>query len=185
MEKNAIKMIQNGDTGGMEALAREYGKRLYSFIYNIVNNHESTDEILQETLVRAISGTENFESEDGGAAWLFKVAYHRSLDMLRGEKRKTENENRLREQWMCAARSVGDVEAEAARRERAALIRGALKTLPEKQRTALGLFAMQDVPIRQIAEIMECSQGAVMSHLHRARLAMREKLAPLTDWEEV
>ena len=178
-ERRIIELCRDGAECAFDMLVDIYGKRLYSFIYGIVRNHEAADEILQETFLKTYTSVnQRFAGENLGN-WLFKVAYRKCLDAVKREKRRRENEKRFVDLDADRAAQCDGVEARMLETEKAAQIGGAMLDLPEKQRAALSLFAVQGLSIIEISAVMGCSRGTVMSHLHRARRAMRENLAPL------
>ena len=178
-EEQIITMCRMGDRKAFDLLVRTHGRCLYGYIHTMTHNHAATDEILQETFLRAFTRIEDCDPATPFRFWLFRIARNASLDYLKSETRRTRREKH--DAAAAPPAHGGDVETLAARREEAARLQQAMRQLPKNQRTVMGLFAVAGFSIREIARIMGCSEGTVMSHLGRARQTLRKTLAPKTE----
>lgn len=100
-------------------------------------------------------------------AWIYRVAVNRGKDYKRQLIRKARLLRRLAGAPRTPCESVAFVDDDFMR---------ILKRLPLKQRTAAALFYQADLSISQIARIMDISEGAVNSHLNRARQTLKTML---------
>jgi RNA polymerase sigma-70 factor (ECF subfamily) len=140
--------------------------------------HEDADDILQETFVRAYCNLRRFDPERPFANWLYTIAANLCLDRQRRLKREK------RVAWDDVEGGRAEMEAAPSRTpdrvaengELRGQIEEAIARLPERQRAALVLFEVEDLKITEVAELMECSEGAVKSTLHRARRRLRDEL---------
>ena len=175
----------NAERESLDILVEQYGNLLYRFIRSMTNDNADAQDILQETFIRAFKNIGRLEESENTGTWLHKIAYRLCLNSFRTKKRREglekdcfELENERIEG------GTGYVETEILLKERAEAVRNAVRSLPEKQRTAIALFNWNGMKIAEIAEVMDCSEGAVMSHLHRARSSVREFLKiKFPNWE--
>jgi RNA polymerase sigma-70 factor, ECF subfamily len=165
-------MCRQGDPKAFDALVATFGPRLHAFITGFTGDPAGADDILQETLITA-SRTIGNNGSGPLASFLFRIARNSCLDNRRSLTRRADRERRFEES---RTNTIPPAEETVLRAAEAATVRSALQQLPERQRSALSLFAVGGLSIREIASAMHCSQGAVTSHLHRARQAMKKIL---------
>jgi len=177
-DRSLVARAQGGDLRAFETLVERHRRRIYSLAYRMTCTHEDADDVLQETFVRAYCNLRRFDLERPFANWLYTIAANLCLDRRRRAKREQ------RVAW--DAVEGGRLELETAdtygpdreteNGELREQIEEAIARLPERQRAALVLFEVEDLKITEVAELMECSEGAVKSTLHRARRRLRDEL---------
>ncbi|MGH9388977.1 MAG: sigma-70 family RNA polymerase sigma factor, partial [Vicinamibacteria bacterium] len=86
-EDRLVERARAGDRAAMEALLSPWRKPLFGYIYRMVTGRADAEDLLQETLVRAIEQIASFRGEAPFKSWLFGIATHVSLDHLRRRKR--------------------------------------------------------------------------------------------------
>ena len=125
------------------------------------------EEAVQEAFVRAFARWSRVQAYDAPVAWIRRVAINRLRDVHRSEQRRLRAEDRAvgdgaRAGAHCATEACDD---------RSALI-DLLMLLPERQRLAMALHYVEDLPVRDVAASLGITTGAVKSHLSagRARL---------------
>lgn len=155
---------------------------LYGFIYAMLRNHDDTDEVLQECLVRVHRHLGQLSDPTKFGWWLMKIAVNECRSARgRSTGRQTVQ---LDEAIDYPNESVvGTGPPPASPRESASLgetrriLDAAIRALPDRQRAAIILFEVEDRPIREVAEMLDCSEGAVKFNLHEARKKLRGALA--------
>jgi RNA polymerase sigma-70 factor (ECF subfamily) len=177
-DRSLAARAQAGDLRAFETLVERHRRRIYSLAYRMTCTHEDADDILQETFVRAYCNLRRFDPERPFANWLYTIAANLCLDRQRRLKREK------RVAWDDVEGGRAEMEAAPSRTpdrvaengELRGQIEEAIARLPERQRAALVLFEVEDLKITEVAELMECSEGAVKSTLHRARRRLRDEL---------
>jgi RNA polymerase sigma-70 factor (ECF subfamily) len=86
-EDRLVQGARAGDRAALEALLEPWRKPLFGYIYRMVTSREDAEDLLQETLARAIEQIARFRGEARFKSWLFGIATHVSLDHLRRKKR--------------------------------------------------------------------------------------------------
>jgi RNA polymerase sigma-70 factor (ECF subfamily) len=171
-----IGLQADNDEKTFDLMVELYGARLYRFVRSMTADHAEAHDIMQETFLKTRGNTGGRGQEENACAWLHKTAYNLCLNSSRREKRRSRIEKKYFESGSALAGGGGNAETEFLMKERAETVRRAVMRLPEKQRTAIALFNWSGMKIAEIAEVMACSEGTVMSHLHRARASLKEQL---------
>jgi RNA polymerase sigma-70 factor (ECF subfamily) len=184
-----------GDEDAFRELTDPHRRELQVHIYRIVGSAHDAEDLLQETLLAAWRGLEQFEGRASVRAWLYRIATNRSLDALRSRGRRPEEERitqmpeptRWNEPvWLqpypdLLIDGVPDAapgpEARYETKEAVALafIVG-LQQLPPQQRAALVLRDVLGYRAGEAAEMLETSEASVNSLLRRARAAFESRL---------
>lgn len=198
MTEQALARAHAGDQDAFRELTDPYKRELQLHIYRIVGSAQDAEDLLQETLLAAWRGLEQFEGRASLRAWLYRIATNRTLDALRASRRRPEEERmpqmpeptRWNEPvWLepypdFLLEGIPDEapgpEARYEMKEAIALafIVG-LQHLPAQQRAVLML---RDVLGYRAGEVAEMIEASVNSLLRRARAAFESRL-PATGRE--
>jgi RNA polymerase sigma-70 factor (TIGR02960 family) len=190
-----------GDEDAFRELTDPYRRELQLHIYRIVGSTQDAEDLLQETLLAAWRGLEQFEGRATVRAWLYRIASNRSLDALRASRRRPDAQRtpsmpeptRWNDPvWLEPYPDVliegipdqaAGPEARYETREAIALafIVG-LQHLPPQQRAVLVLRDVLGYRAGEVAEMLETSEASVNSGLRRARAAFESRL-PATGRE--
>jgi RNA polymerase sigma-70 factor (ECF subfamily) len=160
-------------------LVRRYQDRAYNVAFQVLRHHEDALDVAQEAFARAYMSIGRFR---GGAAfytWLYRILVNVAIDHVRARAK-----GRVVSRFQPDASQPGvdapdpgaDPAARLEAREIGAQIVEAVGFLPVYQRTALMLREIDGLSYREIARVMNCSIGTVMSRLHAARQKLRRML---------
>src|ERR671935_2746113 len=97
MTEQALARARAGDEEAFRELTDPYRRELQLHIYRIVGSPQDAEDLLQETLLAAWRGLEQFEERASVRAWLYRIATNRSLDSLRASRRRPEDLQRMTE----------------------------------------------------------------------------------------
>src|SRR5438552_19124226 len=92
MTEQTLARARSGDETAFRELTERYRRELQLHIYRIVGSTHDAEDLLQETLLAAWRGLEQFEGRASGRAWLYRIATNRSLDALRASRRRPEGQ---------------------------------------------------------------------------------------------
>lgn len=147
-----------------EALYRSHAAGLYRFAYGLCGNRADAEDIVSETFVKAWTAPARIRAETA-KSYLFTIARHVFLRRASRRRRQTSLDERLPDP------SPGpDVRAHNAERARDVMSR--LRGLPDIDRLALLLRAVEDMSYAEIAVVLNVSVPALKTRIHRARLRM-------------
>jgi DNA-directed RNA polymerase specialized sigma24 family protein len=138
---------------------------LARFLVATVGPHEA-DDCLQETLIAALRAYPRLRDGSNVRAWLFAIARNKALDEHRSRARRPVPVAAVEEAAGGGGGTVGDADEE---------LWAAVRELPPKQRAAVVLRFVNDLPHRDIARVLDCSEAAARRSLHEGLGKLREE----------
>ena len=182
-ETALIERCRAGDVAAFEPLVEKYRQRVWRLAFQVLRDREEAWDCAQDAFVRAFQSLGSFRGQSAFYTWLFRIAMNVATDRLRSrgaQARAFGTQAIPPEEW---ERTAPDPEArpdQAAigveRRER---ISQALDTLPPNARAIIMLSDVEGLSYREIATVLNCPIGTVMSRLHNARKRLRTALGPM------
>lgn len=150
-------------------------RRVFLLIYRIVGNIDDAQDLTQETFIKALQNQSQLRDLDKAAHWLSRIASNTAIDFLRRSRRTAHGD--IADLADPVAVAPGDSpEQSLLRGERKLHLDGGLATLTERERTALLLRDVEDMPASEVARIMNCSMATVRSHIANARVKFKRYL---------
>lgn len=167
-----------GDDGAFAALFRRWSGPLLRYLERMVGDPASAEELLQETFLRVHRARGRYRPEARFSTWLYTIANRLALNELRRPRRQRSHARLDAEDDDLAPLQLAGETPRAedlldARREGDAVER-ALATLPERQRAALWLTAVEGLSYAETAETLETTEKSVKALVHRARAALAD-----------
>jgi RNA polymerase sigma-70 factor (ECF subfamily) len=182
-ERELIQRCIAGDAAAFEPLVEKYRQRVWRLAYQVLHDREEAWDVAQEAFVRAFHSLPSFRGQSAFYTWLFRITVNVATDRHRqrgAQARAFGPERVTEEEWArTTADPGGGPEQEAARAEQRERIRHALDALPPKARTIIMLSDVEGLSYREIAEVLNCPIGTVMSRLHNARKRLKGLLGPM------
>ncbi len=179
-----LDRARTGDRRALEDLIGRHQRRVYRFGLKMCRDPEDAKDVLQETLLAAARTVKDFRGASSVSTWLYTIARSFCIKKRRRSKFAPEQEESLdaREPGL-EARQVMDPsrgpEDELAGRQVEVALERAIAGLDPMYREVLVLRDVEGLTAPEVAEVMGLTVEAVKSRLHRARVAVREALAPL------
>ena len=175
-----LQAARGGDTEALEALLRRYQPQIYRFGMKMCRDPEDAQDILQETLFAAARTLHGFRGGSSVSTWLYTIARSfcikkRRRSVFAPEVVSLESEAPLAQSAPDKAR---DPERTLADREVADALESAIASLEPEYREVLVLRDVEGLSAAEVAEVTGLSVAAVKSRLHRARMAVRDRLSP-------
>ncbi len=165
-----VARARAGDADAYEQLIRRHSDGAYRVVWAVLHNPELAEDALQECFVETYASLHRFDGRRPFGPWMKGIAVRCALVASRKQRRADHASFQ-------PAVSAEDPATAAARNDLQAAVREAIMALPERQRVAIRLFALESASVAEVAEIMGCAVGTVKAHLHRARETLRELLA--------
>lgn len=142
-----------------------YKEKLYWHIRRLVIVHEDADDVLQNTFIKAWKGLENFREDSKLYTWLYRIATNESLTQLEKLKRnRSESINGEEEYLGNTVRS--DEYFDAAKLEWKLQL--AIQSLPEQQRVVFNFRYFDEMPYKEMSEILNVTEGSLKASYHHA-----------------
>jgi RNA polymerase sigma-70 factor (ECF subfamily) len=195
--ESTLSRARLGDDDAFRALTDRYRRELHVHCYRILGSVQDAEDMVQETLLAAWRGLEQYEERDSLRAWLYRIATNRCLNALRDSRRRPrespglpfevpEPSRRREPLWLepypdallegLAETSPGP-EARYETKEAVTLaFVAALQQVPPRQRAALVLRDVLGFRAAEVADMLESSEVSVNSALQRARAALETRL---------
>lgn len=145
---------------GFRSLVRLYRERLYGVIFRLSGSHEDTDDLLQEVFLKVYQHIGKFKGESGLYTWLYRIAVNESLSFLRKRKKMRTEEMGTELQ----GHSWDGPEGSHIQKQ----LEKAISSLPPKQRLVFDLRYFEEMSYREMAEVLETSEGSLKASFHHA-----------------
>ena len=179
-----ISRFKAGEKEQFHALITPYLQTIALFVYSMLQSHEDTEEIVQETVLKAFTHLEQLRDGESFKAWLLQIAANEArmrlrqrrahqFDSVEGQIQEREFQPRQFVEW----RHIPSNELE--HKELRAALTNALNCLTKGYREVFVLRDVQHLSSAETGRILGMSEAAVDTRLHRARLQMREQLTTL------
>lgn len=177
-----MEALLHRDPAAFHDLVEAYSPRIYNLAMKMLGNPDVAEDILQETFVNAYRAIDRFEGRAHISTWLYRIAHNAVLMRLRKEKGAPELRSIDDELDLDTLPTPTPWDESPERRvlqgELFAMMDDALTTLSDALREVFVLRDVDGLSTAETAEVLNISETAVKSRLHRARLALREQLAP-------
>lgn len=178
-----VRQTLAGRRTAFDLLVERYQRRAVSIACRLLGDLHDALEVCQEAFVRAYLNLDTLESAERFGSWLLRIVTNLALNFRRD--RAATGPRLGLEDCLLTGREPAPADrdrsrgpgSELAAAELRGIVQQAIAALPEQQRTALVLFALEQLPQKQVAEIMACSVEAVKWHVFQARRKLREQLA--------
>jgi RNA polymerase sigma-70 factor (ECF subfamily) len=174
-EDELIARSKEGDVGAFEQLVRRHSGRLYAVLVRFAGER-AADDALQEALLRAWRSIGRFEARSSFFTWLYRIAINEAKRHAERQPQLGTTPDERQLDQLSDERSRPDRASE--RRELRETLEAAIRKLPFEYRLPLVLRDIEGLTTREAAVIMELSEPAFKSRLHRARMAVREAVEP-------
>ena len=186
-EAALIARITAGEKALFHELIRPYERAVYLAAYSVLRNPADAEEVAQETLLKALANLHQLRAEDKFKGWLLQIAYNEARMRRRKDHQHLyeplEDEEQGNDDAGFTPREFADwrdIPSEAwEKKEVRQAVARALLTLSEKYRQVFLLRDVQHLSVEETARVLGISKPAVKTQLLRARLQMRELLAPV------
>ncbi|MCY2931331.1 MAG: sigma-70 family RNA polymerase sigma factor [Planctomycetota bacterium] len=184
-----VTRFRQGDMQAFGALVAKYQDRIFTMVLRMCPNRAEAEELAQEAFLRAMERIDQFRGQSRFYTWLFRIAANLTLSHRRRAGRvKFRSMDLLDESGGSQAANLADEAAgrHVVRPDEAAMaletrhrVLGAMDELDDEFRIVLVLRDIEEMDYDQIAQVLDLPAGTVKSRLHRARCALKEKLADL------
>jgi RNA polymerase sigma-70 factor (ECF subfamily) len=171
-----IEELKKGSPEAFRTLVERFSHDVIKTCYSFVNSRDDAEDIAQEVFIEIYKSIRQFRKEANLNTWIYRISINKSLDFLRKQKRKKLLAD-LATLFLVKNRPSISSHQQLEENERKKILQEQIALLPENQRVTLILSQYDRLSNKKIAEIMETSESAVESLLHRARANLRKNLA--------
>ncbi|SHJ55205.1 RNA polymerase sigma factor [Aquimarina spongiae] len=163
-----IQKVLEGDINAFSILVERYQNLVYTVVYRVVKNKEQAEEVAQDTFVKAYESLAKYRGEAKFSTWLYTIAYRKSLDLVKSNKRLITSE-------LIEEINEGDIElvtdalSYLQEQERKKIIAESILKLPQETAVLVTLYYFEEKNIKEIADIVGLTADNVKIKLFRSR----------------
>lgn len=184
-ETHFVVRWRKGETKAFEFLVKKYMRKAYFIALGLVGQHDVALDLSQEAFVRVYRHRRKFDPNRRFFPWFYQILKNLCFNWLREQRANPRialedlSERVEREELSLSFDPNLMVERDAVKDR----VWKAISSLKPRDREIIILRHFQNLTYREIAEVLSCSQGTVMSRLYYARRALRQKLEQHTEVE--
>jgi len=182
-EQLLVRRLRERDERAFRELITEHRDRIFNLTYRMLGNRSEAEDVAQEVFITVFKTIDSFREEAKFSTWLYRVAVNHCKNRIKYLSRRYDRAQDELDENASAVVSSGpagpmprpDRAVEGAQLDK--VLQDAIATLDEDHRLVIVLREIEDLSIEEICEITGLPDGTVKSRLHRARLALRKKIA--------
>jgi RNA polymerase sigma-70 factor (ECF subfamily) len=176
-----------GDTAAFETLMRRHNRTLFRTARAILRDDAAAEDALQEAYLQAYHALPGFRAEARFGTWMVRIVANEALMRLRKETRRAQIVPMQPADATPGLEELADTmdnqrpEPSAERAEMRRLLGRPIDTLPDAYRTVFMLRAVEEMPVEEVAAVLQIPEATVRTRFFRARSLLREALAQGID----
>jgi len=182
-----VRQVLAGQNKAFDVLILRYQRQAVAVSYRLLGNSHDSLEVTQDAFLKSFSSLSTLQKPEAFGGWLMRIVSNLSLNFRRGRKTRSQlplddllgstdgqsGQKAVGSEWMSRS---GDPVRNLESRELGIKLQEALNQLPDKQRQAIVLFTVQEMPQKEVAEVLNCSVEAVKWHVFQGRKKLKELL---------
>lgn len=187
-EAELIKSVCNGEREAFYELMRPYERMIYATAIAVLKNPADAEEVAQEAVMKAFSNLPRFRAESKFSTWLIQITYNEARMKVKKARQHLyesideQQQNEKGDFWPKDYADWRPIPSEVLEQnEIRQAVEDAINSLSPEYREVLILRDVQHVSIKETTTILGISEANVKTRLHRARLQLRDSLAPGLD----
>ena len=179
-----VTRAREGDQDAFRLLVERHSVRLFQLAFRMTGNEQDAEDLVQETFLRAYKQLNRFQSRAGLGTWLYRIAANCSLDLLRRQKRRGEQETVEFDSEEAFPAILSDAPApdqQVYHGEVRQKVESVMRELTPMERTAFVLRHFEGLSIGEIGSALGVGPGATKQSIFRAVQKMRRALEPVVN----
>jgi len=168
-----LELVALNKENGFRALMHQYQEQTYWHIRRMVTTHEDADDVVQNTFIKVFRNLDRFKGQSKLYTWIYRIATNESLTFLKKRKKRQaesidESDNNLENNLVADSFFDGS--------NIQLILQKAIIALPEKQKAVFTLRYYEEMPYKEMAEVLDTSVGALKASYHHAVKKIEEYL---------
>jgi len=186
-----VEAARRGDRDAFRSLFERYHRRAYSLAYGVVRNAEDALDVVQDAFIKAHKYLDKFEGSSSFYTWLYRIVMNLAIDHLRKHRKNravdfsdqtvTEDDGKVGDDALLPRILGGNPGRALLDKEIRRRIGEALGELSDNHRAVLVMRELEGLSYEEMAQVMGCSKGTIMSRLFHARKNMQRRLVDLIE----
>jgi len=188
-ESTLIKRLKRQDEAAFNELVREYQTQVFRVVFRMLGDHAEAEDVAQEVFITVFKAIKTFRGDSKLSTWLYRIAVNHTKNRIKYLARRAHSTKRefdevgdrdaIESATMNTSAKLPRPDEMAQAREAESTIQRALYELDAEFRELVILRDIENLTYEEIGTISGLAAGTVKSRLHRARLALREKVAKM------
>jgi RNA polymerase sigma-70 factor (ECF subfamily) len=175
-ERETVLHAQRGDRAAFSQLVDAYDRRLLYFVRRVMGEHDAEFDVLQTVWLTVHRKLRGLKSASAFRVWLYRITHDTAVTELCKKTRRA----LFVEELAINVNQADEGDAQS-KFDNAELVHVGLQRLSVDHRRILTLRFLEDMNVKEIAEVLRCNEGTVKSRLHHARRALRRVIEEVQD----
>lgn len=185
-ERLLLRRLRERDERAFREMVEQHQNQVYNLLYRMVGNKEEAEDLAQEVFVTVFKSIDQFRGDSKLSTWLYRIAANHCKNRIkylarRHDRDKSELSTVTEAEASAQVGALGGEHREGPEQalvgaERERVVQAAIAALEEEHRLVVVLRDIEELSYEEICQITGLPEGTVKSRLHRARLALKEKL---------
>lgn len=185
-----VAQVLAGDRDAFRLLVERHGRPLFRLVYRMTGDPQDSEEILQETFLRAYKALEKFEMRSNFGTWIYRIAVNRTLDFLNAKRTHMQNYDTYQIADEPDPENIREVRVEATQpgpdrllisSEMEVRMAQALALLTPAERIAFTMRHMEGRSIEEVSQALKVKSNAAKNTVFRAVQKLRRQLEPFAS----
>jgi len=176
-EKDLVKRCKRGDQRAFAELVDHYKAMVFTIINRMIFNKSIIEDLAQQVFIRVYKGVPNFRGESKLSTWIYRITYNVCLAEISLKRNQYEfvslDENNIESNIAINCKNPEEIMSGI---ELSATIKKVVNKLPPQYKMAITLYYFEQMPYKEIGEVMGLPMGTVKTYLHRAKKYLRNML---------
>jgi RNA polymerase sigma factor (sigma-70 family) len=177
-----ITLTRTGDTAAYALLVEKYQHMVYTLALKLVGRPEDAQEVAQDAFLKAYQALNSFKGKSKFSTWLYKITYHKGLDLLKKRKRIVAADSIDRD-FNINLPSLENTWDALEKKEQRETIKKAVAELHAADAIIITLFYFEELSLNEIAVVLSLTPNAVKVKVFRARKRLAHILRSKLDSE--
>jgi RNA polymerase sigma-70 factor (ECF subfamily) len=187
-DRELVARCQRGDKNAFRVLFVRYHRRAFGLAYGVVHNRDLAQDVVQEAFLKAHRHLDGFEGQSSFYTWLYRIVMNVAIDHLRKQARSpvvdyddgvAREDEPMGEGALLPQLVEGNPLKQLQRKEMREGLQSALDRLTPTHRAVLVMRELDGLSYEEMAKVMKCSKGTIMSRLFHARRNMQKHLSEI------
>ncbi len=174
-----VRLVQSGEVGHFRTIVETYQKQIYAYCRRLLGSEHEAEDALQEIMVKAYENIDRYKPTFSFSSWLYKLAYHHCMTLLRKRKVRTRAYRLFRSKE--AEKSAEEIVSDRVFGEP---LRSALRALKAEERNLLVLRVFEERSFQEMADILDMKTETVKKRYGRLRLKLGTLMKESEEGEE-
>ena len=181
-DQELIRGIKEKDESAFKEFVDKYQEMVLNTCNRFVHNYDDSMDIAQEVFIKVYDTSDKFREQSKISTWLYRIAVNKSLNHIRNKKRKNifNSLDLLFENQKSSEARIEDesetMEENMILNEKKDALKKAIDELPQKQKVAITLSKLEEMPYKEIAEVMNISVTEAGVLINRAKKNIQKKI---------